>query len=71
MYHATAMSAIFASHVKRGLTTPGLKKVPMPGCKTGQSSGCDRKFNQDGGKSLLGSGTNLVINDLFERTTLI
>ena len=30
-HHATASSAIFAIHVNAGLTTPGLKKVPMPG----------------------------------------
>jgi len=29
------------------------------------------KFNRDGSKSLLGSGTDLVVNNLFERTTLV
>jgi len=69
MYHAMPRSAIFASHVRAGLTTPGLKKVPTPGC--GASSGRDRKFNRDGSKSLHSSETDLVINDLFERTALV
>ena len=36
MYHAKASSIIFASHVKAGFTTPGLKNVPMPGCEADQ-----------------------------------
>ena len=32
-YHATAWSAIFASHITVGLTIPELKKVPMPDCE--------------------------------------
>lgn len=35
-YHAMASSAIFASQVKAGLTIPGLKKVPTPGCRADQ-----------------------------------
>ena len=72
-YHATASSALFASHVKRGLTTPGLKKVPTPGYDTGISrvQDDDRKFNRDGSKRVIGSETNLVVNNLFERITLV
>jgi len=49
--HAMASSAVFASHVIKGLTTPGLKKVPTPGWEAGYArSGYDRKFNRDGSK---------------------
>ena len=49
--HAIAWSADFANHVIKGLTTPGLKKVPTPGWEVGQwRSGLDRKFNRDGSK---------------------
>jgi len=36
-HHAMASSAVFASHVNKGLTTPGLKKAPMPGYEVCQS----------------------------------
>lgn len=55
-YHAKASSAIFAIHVMRGLTTPGLKNVPMPGCEKGQlrcSGWHDRRHDRDGSKSLV------------------
>jgi len=68
-YHAMARSAIFASRARIGLTTPGLMKVPTPGCEA--SSGRNRNFNRDGSKSLHSSETDLVINNLFERTTLV
>ena len=38
MYHAKATSAIFANHVIKGLTTPGLKKVPTPACEVRQDT---------------------------------
>ena len=31
-YQAIARSAVLASHSNNGLTTPGLKNVPIPGC---------------------------------------
>ena len=50
-HHAIASSAAFASHVNKGLTTPGLKKVPMPGYEARQPCpGYDRKFNRIGSK---------------------
>ena len=61
-HHATAVSETFANHLKAGLTTPGLRNVPMPGCGAGGSAAADVEF---------GFETNLIINDLFERTTLV
>jgi len=46
----------------------------MPGYETGVSvcvQDVDRGFNRDGSKSVFGSETDLVINNLFERTTLV
>ena len=68
MYHAMASSAVFASHVNKGLTTPGLKKVPMPGYEASSrvqvmiesSIGADAK-----------NRTDLVVNNLLERITLV
>jgi len=69
-YHATASSAIVASHVNKGLTTPGLKYVPTPGWETVQTrSARDRKSNRDGSKGQ--TDPNLVVNNLFEGTTFV
>lgn len=52
----------------RGLTTPGLKKVPMPGYEASQARSGDRTTEAS---ILLGSETDLVVNNLVERTTLV
>ena len=67
-YHATASSAIFASHVTAGLTIPGLKKVPMPGCEADQPRWNVQSTRR---QTVLDSETDLVVDDLFERIALV
>jgi len=63
-YHAMASSAVFASHVNKGLTTPGLKKVPMPGYKAYQQCpGCDRKFNRGRRQMSNGPGSKQSVRE--------
>ena len=38
-HQAIARSAVLANHSNNGLTAPGLKKVPMPGC----ANRCERE----------------------------
>jgi len=59
-HHAMARSAVLANHSSNGLTTPGLKNVPIPGYANESQDGRE-------GQPTMGI-QNLVIHNLVERT---